>query len=191
MYKTRPIFARRFPFAFFLVFSLISENVITAQEKDFPEAKIKVAYLFNFLRFVEWPIEYEIDTHICVIGNKKEYHDALNSLKSQSIDSQNINVRVFNDIKDPQELFNCQIIFVTSTASHHQKFIINTLKGSKALTVGESNGFAQQGGMINFIRQGDKVRFEINLNAANEVGLRITSKILRIAERVITGDLHE
>src|SRR5690606_31730938 len=104
---------------------------------------------------------------------------------------QRIVIRELTDIDNPQTLLSCQIIFVTAAANHRQKIVFNTLKGSKALTVGESSGFARQGGMINFIEKDSKIRFEINLRTANEAGLRITSKILRIADLVINGEHHD
>jgi len=191
MEKTRTNPAHRCSYVFVLTVSLILASPASSLEKDFPEAKIKVAYLFNFLRFIEWPEDIEINTNICVIGDKKEYRDALQSLSNQSLNNQAITIRIINDNDSPQLLQNCQIIFITSVASHRQKMIFNILKGGNALTVGENKGFAMQGGMINFLQQDDKIRFEINLRAVNEAGLRITSKILRIAYRVINGEKHE
>lgn len=191
MKMTWTLFARRFFCVFFTISSFIITTPAQSIEKDFPEAKIKAAYLFNFLRFIEWPDDHYADTHICVVGRKDEYHDAFKALGSQSLNNQNIIIRELNDIDSSQVLHNCQIIFVTSTASHRQKLVFNTLKNSTALTVGESKGFVRQGGMINFIEKDGKIRFEINLRTANEAGLRITSKILRIAEHVINGEEHE
>jgi hypothetical protein len=191
MKAPRTIFAPRCLCALLLVFSIFTTSPGAAVEKDFPEAKIKAAYLFNFLRFIEWPPGSVIDTHICVIGQKNGYQEAFKSLRSQSLNDQRIVIRELDDIDNPQTLLSCQIIFLTSVASHRQKMVFNTLKGSKTLTVGENSGFVRQGGMINFIEKDSKIRFEINLRTANEAGLRITSKILRIADLVINGELHE
>ncbi len=191
MKAPRTIFAPRCLCALLLIFSILTASPVAAVEKDFPEAKIKAAYLFNFLRFIEWPADHAAEAHICVIGQKNGYQDAFRTLRSQSLNDQRIVIRELTDIDNPQTLLSCQIIFVTTAANHRQKIVFNTLKGSKALTVGESSGFARQGGMINFIEKDSKIRFEINLRTANEAGLRITSKILRIADLVINGEHHD
>ena len=191
MNKSRTLIACRKYLVLFMVTTLLPVIPVAAIEKDFPEAKIKAAYLFNFLRFVEWPPDHVTDAHICVVGHKKEYGEAFRSLRNQSLNNQAIIIREMNDVDNPRVLQNCQIIFVTSTASHRQKMLFNTLKDADALTVGESSDFANHGGMINFIDKDSKISFEVNLDAVNRSGLRITSKILRIADRVISGNQHE
>ncbi len=168
-----------------MTISLITSIPAVALERDFPEAKIKVAYLFNFLRFIDWPEDYESDVHICVVGDKKEYHAALDALGTQTLNDQVIIIKKFTALENIHELTKCRIIFVTTNASHRQKIVLNSVKGTSALTVGESEGFAEQGGMINFIQINHTIRFEINLHSVNQANLRITSRILRIAERVI------
>ena len=155
------------------------------EEKDFPEAKIKAAYLYNFLRFIEWPEDVKTINHICIVGHNGEFKSAVNSLRALSIDEQPILIKEFSEGLNLQGLASCKIIFVTSRASHRQKMITNIMKNKSILTVGESRGFADQGGIINFVKINDKIRFEINLSVANKAGIRIPAKILRIATRVI------
>ena len=183
--KLYPGFLLSCVFGFLLFYSGVS---LSLDEQTYPEAKIKIAYLVNFLRFVEWPEGHGKKTHICLFGTSEEYHNASENLKHQTIDDESIVIREYNDKSGLGSLENCQIIFVTSRASHRQKIIANTLTGKNVLLVGESQGFIQHGGMINFISRDNTVRFEINLDAINRTQLVIPSKVLRIADRVISEE---
>lgn len=170
-----------------LLSGILSVTVITnasGEEKDFPEAKIKAAYLYNFLRFIEWPDDVEASNHICIVGHNGEFRGAVGSLRNLSINEHPIIIKFAEDL-NLQGLGNCKIIFVTAGANRRQKMIANIIRNKSILTVGESRGFADQRGIINFVKENDKIRFEINLTAANKASIRIPSKILRIATRVI------
>jgi hypothetical protein len=78
----------------------------------------------------------------------------------------------------------CHIVFIPVTEKDQAARIVRSLKGSVALTVGESEGFAVRGGMVNFTVEGGKVRFEINRHAADRAGLKISSKLLSLANVV-------
>ena len=73
------------------------------------------------------------------------------------------------------------IVFVGEPSRARQSSVVKAARGSRALTVGESDGFAAEGGMINFFLEGKKVRFEINRPAAEAAGLKISSRLLRLA----------
>ena len=155
------------------------------------ETKIKAAYLYNFLRFVEWPEDIELINNICVYGIEEKHHSAFNSMATISKKNQKIKVDLFNGNEEIEKLSSCQIIFITDKAKNKSKAVIeylNKIKDNHILTVGESNEFINNGGMINFIRIKDKIRFEINQHAATAAGLKISSQVLRIAERVISKD---
>ena len=175
----------------FLFLFFHAGDSLSFDEQKYPEAKIKIAYLFNFLRFIEWPEEQGKKTHICLFGTTEEYHSASESLKHQTIDNESIVIREYSDTSGLGNLDSCQIIFVTTRANHMQKIIANTLSSKNVLIVGESKGFIQHGGMINFIKRENTIRFEINLDAINRTDLVIPSKVLRIADRVISEEDDE
>ena len=153
-------------------------------EQGFPEGKIKTAYLYNFLRFVEWPENQTSSTHICIVGFKKSYHEAMKALTSQTINQKNISIKEFHEGDELSDLNNCQILFVTSNASHRQRIATQSINKRNILLVGEATGFAEQGGMINFINKNNTINFEVNLTVINQTDIRITSRILRIADKV-------
>ncbi len=172
-----------------VLFNIILISVVIgpvySEELGFTEAKIKTAYLYNFLNFLEWPDDSNYDKHICVIGHKEDYHDAIFSIREKTLNGRNIVVDEYEQVKDMQDVINCQLVFITEEATHRQKMIVNIIKEKNILTVGESRGFIDHGGIINFITKENNVRFEINLAAAREANIRIPSTILRIATRII------
>lgn len=183
--STRKKSACRIILFIFIFLSLSTRIAFSIEDLEFPEAKIKIAYLINFMRFVEWPEESSLNKQICIIGYKREYHDVIKTLSNQSVGNNDFVIKEYSDKEELQDLRSCRIIFITSNANHRQKIVAHTIRGENILTVGESDGFAQHGGMINFIDRNHTIRFEINLDAINETDLIVTSKILRIADRVI------
>jgi len=155
-----------------------------AGDVSFPEGKIKAAYIYNFLRFIEWPDDTDPSGLICIIGSKQEYRRAFHFLTTQEFNNKNITLHEFNTNNEIKLLETCQLVFVTSEASEEQKNIISSFKGGKFLTVGDSEDYTQSGGMISFVRTSSKIGFIVNLAAANESGIRISSKVLRLAEKV-------
>ncbi len=174
-----------------LLFSLVvlatCAQTLHAAEHEILEGKIKAAYLYNFLRFVDWPQSPDLSFKLCVGGDKKEYRQSLQVLSTQTVQEQRIDVTYIDFINgtDIAQLKQCNMIFITSLMREQQDKIINNITGSKTLTIGEDKDFIQKGGMINFVEQQDKIKFEVNLNAINQIQLKISSKVLRIATRVI------
>jgi uncharacterized protein DUF4154 len=165
--------------------SLMSHAV--AAETNSKEGKLKTAYLFNFLRFIEWPDDSNRTINLCVIGDKASYHNSLLSLETQSLNNNAINVDIYEDINSEEsiKLEKCQLIFFTDLITKKENVIIKVIQSSPILTVGENSGFMKHGGMINFVQSNDKIRFEINMIAVKKTDIRVSSKILRLAERVI------
>lgn len=108
-----------------------------------------------------------------------------------SKNSKKLNIKLFSTNENLNLLKSCQIIFITDKVNYKTKALLDYLNGRHSLTIDESSQFIQQGGMINFIRVKDKVKFEINDEAAKAAGLRISSKVPRIAERLVSLDNHE
>jgi uncharacterized protein DUF4154 len=178
-----------------IVFILLSgtyeNNLANAADEESLEAKLKVAYIYNFLRFVEWPANDNLTTNVCVYGIKDNYKPAFSSMASLSKKNRKLEIEQLDIDAELKLLKPCQIIFITDKALNKSKAVLDYLQGSNSLTIGESSDFLKKGGMINFIRVKDKVKFEINDNAAKAAGIKISSKVLRIAERIVSIDSHE
>jgi hypothetical protein len=152
------------------------------------EYSVKAAFLFHFAQFVEWPEETfkEADTPLtyCTIGDDPFQGSLDAALGGKAIGARSFRVLHF---KQPQEIQGCQVLFVGSGEKRRLPEILARVRTNSVLTVGESEHFAQEGGMIGFVLEENKIRFEINLAAAQKGKLKISSRLLALAKNVIGG----
>jgi hypothetical protein len=144
------------------------------------EYVIKAAFIYNFLKFVDWPGGGGSTLTIGVLGNNP-FGAALNQLNGKSVKGKTVAVRKCGSVSDAE---SCQVVFISSSDADRQKQILDSLKSASILTVGESKGFAQRGGVINFLTEDDRVRFEVNPAAAERARLSISSEMLKLARIV-------
>jgi hypothetical protein len=176
--KLRPAFIK----AVILLFSLIFLIGFRCHAQP-TEYQIKAAFIYNFARFVEWPPEAFANPHspmiIGVLG-ENVFGDSL----EQSINGKVINGHPlqFEAFDSEAEVTNCQVLFISASEKNRLSKILAQLQGRSILTVGEkADDFISDGGMIYLLIVEDKVRFEINNEAAKKSGLIISSKLLRLA----------
>lgn len=152
-----------------------------------PEYAVKAAFLFNFAKFVEWPADAFSGAAspivICVLG-EDPFGDALGSLKGKTANGRPIVIRYAATLG---ELERCHLLFISSSEKANLPKILQTAKGWSILTVGDMNGFAQNGGIINMVKGESRVGIEINLEAAQRSRLKISSKLLALAKIVNSG----
>jgi hypothetical protein len=155
-----------------------------AQNAQPSEYQIKSAFLFNFAKFVEWPPKaFAGTTSPIVIGilGEDPFRDALqNTIRDKTVDEHPL---VIKQLGSQAEATNCHILFISTSEKPRLAQILEGLKGSSVLTVGEMERFTENGGMINFVLDGTKIRFQINKEAATSAGLKISSKLLSLALR--------
>ena len=161
-----------------LAAALLLTATLQAQDATL-EYRVKAAYLFNFARFVEWPAGAlgSGPFRICVAGRNPFGTTLDETVRGEQISGLSIAVSV---ILEPEP--GCQIIFIPRGAA--TPAYLRAAHDTPVLTVGEIDGFIGQGGMINFVLEGNNVRFEIDSNAAHSHGLRISSRLLRLARPV-------
>lgn len=143
------------------------------------------AFLFNFAKFIEWPqnafVSPQSPFAICVFG-KDPFGSFLDEvLANKTIGDRPISI---HRPKDKMELRYCQIVFVSSSEAGRVADIAENLQGTHVLLVGESDGFAESGGMIEFTLEQGRVRFSINRDAAEHANLHFSSKLLALAKIV-------
>lgn len=157
-----------------------------AQSPTAGEYQIKAAFLFNFAKFVEWPPSSFLNTaaplRICVFGQDPFGEELRNITREKTLNGRKLEV---NPALNVQAARTCQILFIASSETAQLKQILASLRGSNVLTVADSKGFAENGGMINFVLENNRVLFEVNRKAAEEAGLKISSKLLAVAKLVI------
>jgi hypothetical protein len=148
------------------------------------EYQIKAAYLYNFGKFVAWPPadRPSSDFDVCILGN-----DPFGSTLDQTISNATINGKkvAARRIGRAQEAGGCRIAFLAGSEAAHISSDLNTLNKMGILTVSDLPHFLDRGGMIQFVIEDDKVRFEVNLPAAQQAGLTLSSELLKVATRVM------
>src|SRR6266853_4239034 len=154
-----------------------------AQQPKPTEYKVKATYLYNFGRFVRWPTAAAQDNSfpICVLGQDPFGPTLDSTLVGESIDGKPVVVR---RISRAQDVGDCRILFISSAEENHLKQILAALEKSGVLTVSDMPDFSRQGGMIQFVLEGDKVRFEVNLASAEAAKLIVSAELLKVAATV-------
>jgi hypothetical protein len=149
------------------------------------EYEKKGAFLLSFARFVEWPSQSQVgmeeEVRVCVLGSGEVSSILSEMLRGKTAGKRDVIVRRVEDLGG---VAWCRIVFITRSSEMEPEMVVNSLGATSILTVGETDGFAENGGMVNFTGNKRKVRFEINPGAAERAGLKISSKLLRLAELV-------
>jgi len=171
---------------FVLLFSLLfsPDFKCPAQDSALTEYKIKAAFIFNFVKFVEWPPQaFANETSPIVIGvlGQNVFGDNLEqALRNKSIHHRPLQYQEFHSVA---EVTNCQVLFIGVSEKKRYAKILGALRGMSVLTVSESDQdqFIKAGGMINFVIQENRIHFQVNNEAAKSAGLIINSKLLDLA----------
>jgi YfiR/HmsC-like len=157
-----------------------------AQSPTAGEYQIKAAFLYNFAKFVEWPptsfSNASAPLRICVFGRDPFGQGLRDIVNGKTVNGRKLEVDYGVDL---QEARSCHILFIASSEKPRLKQIVESLRGTAALTVSDTEGFAEQGGTINFVLENNRVQFEVNRKAAEDAGLKISSKLLSVAKLVI------
>jgi hypothetical protein len=149
------------------------------------EYQVKAAFLFNFAKFVEWPAEAfkaaDQPLAICVLGQ-----NPFGSSLDQAVEGKVLRNRKFVvlEITNTPPAGKCHILFVSSSERKRSRRVLEDVKTCCVLTVGETEEFIASGGMINLKLKDERVHLEIDPEAAERAGLRISSKLLSLAEIV-------
>jgi hypothetical protein len=151
------------------------------------EYQVKAAFLFNFTQFVEWPAQCfsnpESKAIIGVLGKDPFGTYLEETIAGETINKHPLVIQRFNTV---DEITNCHILFINISDKNKLKAILEKLKGKNILTVSDANGFAKLGGMVRLYTKDDKINIQVNLEAAKEENLIISSKLLKLAEIIIT-----
>jgi YfiR/HmsC-like len=161
-----------------------------AQSTD-EEYRVKAAFIFHFAQLVDWPPETrtaaENSLFLCTIGDDP-FHGALEStVADKAVGNRVIRVR---HLKQPEDMQACHVLFLGKAQGKRIPMLLAALRNAPVLTVGETAGFLDAGGMICFVLDQNNVRFEINLDAAEAANLKIGSRLLILAQTV-TGESRE
>lgn len=147
--------------------------------------QVEAAYLYNFGKFVKWPAAYTANQGaafpICVLGDDRFGNTLQSTVAGKSLDGLPVSVR---HIEKPQDAASCRVLFINDDQESHLKGILAALDKDSVLTVSNISDFSKRGGMIEFVMQGDRVRFAINRTSAEDARLTLESDLLKVAMAV-------
>jgi hypothetical protein len=150
-----------------------------------PEYQVKAAYLFNFLKFVEYPNESFMDPLapivIGVIGDDPFGNALPQVVIGKTVQGRDLVIHVY---RIGEDLRGAHILFISASERKRLPMILSSLRGSSVLTVADTEGFLEAGGMIQFLSENDRVRFAINVDATSRAKLKMSSKLLSLARAV-------
>lgn len=169
-----------------IVSCVLSGGATKAYAEATREYQIKAAFLYNFAKFVDWPADRFTDENspllLCVIGTDPFGPTLEHTVSGRKIKGRSIRIKRIKGIKG---LKRCHVLFVSSSERENMREIVASLAGASVLTTGDMDRFANQGGIISLIKRRNKIRFEINSNAAAQSGLKFSSYLMRLASKVI------
>ena len=174
----------------FLVAIVVTLGAITTPVRSLADENkeylIKAAFIYNFVKFVEWPdgkaINQQSNIDICVLGS--------NSLESagavfKAASTPKLNLSLVQETSAKKVPSHCHIVFISQSEGDHFSEIMAALKNQPVLTISDMDNFAESGGMIGFIASDNKIKIQVNTKAITSAGLRVDAQLLEIAMKVI------
>jgi hypothetical protein len=152
------------------------------------EYDVKAAFIYNFASLVTWPpAAFDrpgAPLTLAILGGADFAPETEEFFRGRTAGERAIEVRRISRV---EEIPGNHMVFVSASEDDRVPAILEAARGAQVLTIGESADFARRGGIINFYRKGNKIHFEINRAAAEAAGLRISSRLLRLA-RLVGGE---
>ncbi|HXR15353.1 MAG TPA: YfiR family protein [Terriglobales bacterium] len=173
---------------FLLCLALCFVSVVAAAQSA-SEYQVKAAFLFNFAKFVEWPADAfpttDAPLQVCVLGQDPFGGDFEQMIEDKTVNGHRLEIVHPEGVPQARA---CQVLFIASSEKQKERDILRGLAGVSVLTVGDIPGFAKMGGIINFVLDENRVRFEINVKAAERVHLKLSARLLTVAKLIVTDE---
>jgi len=171
-------------FIAFILTMLIWGPNVSAESVQYKEYLIKAAFLYNFIKFVDWPSESfkngAAPINLCVLGDDP-FGEALDTLRNKRVKGRRL---VIKRVRRVEQIEGAHLLFISTSEKGRVKEILKSLADAPVLTISEMEGFGQNGGIINFITIDNKIQFEINSEKAQQHKLKISSQLLKLARIV-------
>lgn len=164
--------------------SLLALLPLSALAQGNLENQVKAAFLYNFTKFVEWPVESagtDGEMLVCVAGSEGFGQTMQQTLSGKTSRNRQLVSKLLNS---PGDVKNCQVLFMAFSEPRQLREWVSAVAEQPVLTVGDAGGFVDSGGMIQFVIVDGKIRFDINQSATDRSQLKISSKLLSLARSV-------
>lgn len=157
------------------------QAVTAVSAQPLNEREARVAYLYNFAKFVEWPADV-LPPHapiaLCVLGDAALGGELEDAVRGHEIAGHKVAV---STVKADGPLRACHLLYITGLDQKHADQLLAAVAGTPVFTVSDGERFAQRGGVANLIFDGGRMRFSINVNSAQHAHLTISSRLLALA----------
>jgi hypothetical protein len=154
--------------------------------KEFSEYEVKAAFIFNIAKFVEWPdrspAERGETLNLCVLGSDP-FEGALDQIAGKQVKGKRLHIR---HVASTRNVRGCNMLFISSSEKEKLPNIMEALRNTSALTIGDTAGYGRRGVMINFYLEENRIRFEMNPDKAKQAGLVISAQLLKLARIIRT-----
>ena len=157
------------------------QPIDTASSREY---LIKAAFIYNFIKFVEWPTSAHNATDGAItvaIYGEDPFGLALETIRGKSVGGRKLVIKSCRNLKD---LNGCEVLFIPRSGQEALPQILAALKDGHCLTISDIDDFSEKGGMITFIIVENKVRFKINLETTEKAKLKMSSQLLKLAYQV-------
>lgn len=165
-----------------LMWSMMAAQPVLAQESAVSEEQLKAAFLYNFVRYIEWPATaFEKETSpitIGVFGNDAFANTLSTLLKEKKAHNRSFVVKKFKDVSDTTGV---QIVFIAKDENRKTAAIADATRKGPVLLVGEAEDFLDNGGIINVVTDNKQLRFDVHVGNAEQNKLTVSSHLLRLA----------
>ncbi len=151
-----------------------------AEDRQTSEYNIKAAFLYNFSSFINWPEQsprHNDEFELCVVGNDP-FGKALDTISGKSVHGSLLTIRRLSSAETSD---TCKLIYISKSEAGRYALLLSQIQARPVLTVSDIEEFAVNGGIIRFKLVGNKIRFEINVDAAERAGLKVSSRLLSLA----------
>jgi hypothetical protein len=162
-----------------------------AQSQMVEVSQVRAAYLYNFVKFVEWPpVAYQsVDAPavICIVGDARTSSVLELATLAKKANGRRVEAR---QPRSANEFKSCHVLFIGFSDKPRISAILRSVKDSNVLTIGQTDGFISLGGMINLVEKDGNIGLEIDPKATEEAGLKVSSRLLVIS-RIVNGPFRE
>jgi len=146
------------------------------------QSDVQAVYLYNFAKFVRWPVAFhEGNINICIAGQPAYVGTLKKIVGGESIDGHPLSVK---PVQKPEEEAGCDILFLDATVKDRLEGLLAASAGKPVLTVSDTPGFLDRGGMIQFVVVDQRVRFAVDLTPLKQSGIGLSSELLKVAVSV-------
>jgi hypothetical protein len=154
--------------------SLVLDSACLAQEYE-----MKGAYIYNFLKFLRFPVQAAVDISVCALSHEPLL-PGFEKLTDRTVQSARLRAIILRELGDEE----CGVVYFHDSYRGNVRGVLGKLAGKAVLTIGENDGFLDDGGMITFYYEDQRIRFDVSLSALKRENIVASSQLLKLAREV-------